>query len=600
MRALVLFTCALAVAVNPACKRADVLVADVPVEVEVIAVVELDDAGRVVRATPIVEWDAGEAVPLTASAARVIVAGWPRATIEGIAPARLAAPLRAVEGCALALPAPMWAAAWSDDGLTSLDVATVPRLGADWLEDRCGAGGPSVDLASIDVSLDCRDQRCAPARRSTRPCVVELELEDCGLAPLEATVQLDGTLCVEPEQGMWRCAPTVPLDAREEALACTAPEACTVSLFARDPEAPPPFVLETRRYSASTPWDPVRPPGTISPAEAHVGLGFDVVALRDRVFVAHAPAFEGRSPCRERPGVVTFLWGFDAATLEVVVTSAQPSCLEALAPDVEADRFVGAFHSVEGWQLGRFDREGQLVDQRPITSVPSGEEQWVVRRILLLREHGWIAALFTADELVPDRTRVTFHDAVSLEEEWHADLLDGQAAFELAFGGGDRLYLLAFGVHRVASIDLEGRRLHGDRIVPIELDRLNVLQDLHVRDARGALFVVAQGTRKLVSLEQDGRVFTRAPPSTGADLLRIHPWPGVPGLMLVAGTFAPEGGAGRRAELVLYDVDAERFRPGVWDVGGGIISRIVEDPGGRLWLLYPWTGILGRLEPRPL
>ena len=159
---------------------------------------------------------------------------------------------------------------------------------------------------------------------------------------------------------------------------------------------------------------------------------------------------------------------------------------------------------------------------------------------------------------------------------------EGQGAFELSHAAGNRLYALTPADRFVVGLDLDRGIYHGDQEVPIAADPTNVPQDLLVLDARGALLVFAQGARKLVSLGVDGSVFSRAPISTNADLMRAHRWPGSPNLVLVAGTVPPGVGRGRRSELMFYDIDAERFRPGAWDVGPGIITRIEEDASGQI------------------
>src|SRR5262249_40423631 len=129
---------------------------------------------------------------------------------------------------------------------------------------------------------------------------------------------------------------------------------------------------------------------------------------------------------------------------------------------------------------------------------------------------------------------------------------------------------------------------------PVDLNHLRSI--FGITEANGSIYAGAQGDAALLTAERGGRTgrsFVAFERDLSIITLSFWPKAAVPTLLVGAtsqGTW--------RALAGLFDLEAQRFRPGLIDVGHGVINRIRDDGKGRLLVLLPWSAELVRLTPR--
>lgn len=584
-----------------ACLRSSVLEADVPTDVDRIAVVELDAEGALVRATELVEWRPGTALPIIAAGARdVIVVGWRSTALEAVGAsldALAGARLEPATGCALAVPAPSWTARWTTRGvLEVVDAAVVPPLTARWMERACGAFAAS----RIRIDVPCADRRCPQPVIAPGECGFELDLSSCGVGVVRGRVDHAGALCVElSSDTCTRVDADAPFAAPPARFACDGSTTCAPDVHVEPPLAEAPFTADTVRIVDRPPHlpDSLRTRPTVAPWQLTTGYGLDAVAVDDLVFVTFidSPTLE----CELRAGSVdTQLHGYDSDTLERVVARVLPSCADRIVPDGRGG-FVLTFFEDGAWKLGRFDRTGaRLVTRTLSVPGPGMPESSIVDDLAVVADPPRIAVLFgpTFEGTAPPT--ITQHDVDTLFERSKTTLELGRA-YSMTDDGRGRLVVSANGSEELAWYDVSAARLEGRAALPF-VDVVHAQMYRPVADvAFPQTLVPVAGDSTLVvfgpSRDVRGR---RTPFSEEVQLLTAGlRWSARPDLVLFAG--GTDHGAGdRRVAVTFFDPATEKFLPGVHELGFGVPSGLFEDHRGRAWLLVPWAAELVRLTPR--
>lgn len=570
------------------CVPAPRLASDVPDDVAWAAVVTLDHAGAI-EASPLTPWPRGEGLTVAATQrGDTFVLGYTAAQIAALAAeVPPGARLTRAKGCDVPLPAPRWSGRWSADRLTPAEASAVPPLTAEWLLDAC----PELDARPLAVDASCAETRCAREPTWTSRCRFELDLEACASAGrFAARVGPNGSLCLEPLDTAWSCAP------EDEALACTTPEATPCRLHAELGPWPQPFDLtEVPLVPGAPPFLPewLRRLGQLRPGAHRTGIAVDMAAVGDTLVVAlpRAGAPHERCDPRAPAGSLVFVDLETAASRSVTA----PPCIHAVAP--LPGGFAAAFAEGSSLALGRFDAAGRLlhhvltVHEALPRRLGAGRDQATA----LLFAEGRLLALWGGGDA---RAILTAHHPETLALERTLDL---GTAHHWTLRPGLRpgeLLLLDSRARAVRWLDLEAWSIVHDEPIPWRPSprESDGLFDLVVDHQRMEILVAGSLHPALHTLGD------RAPHRVRA----IHPSATLHPLSLSAleaplffagGTAQREDGAWR-ATGSLYDAAAGRFLPGSFDLGHGITGPVHRDPTGRLWVLLPWTGALLRLDPR--
>lgn len=585
-----------------ACLRSSVVEVDAP-DVDRVAVVELDADGAFVAATEVREWVPGRGLPIFAHGGNdVLVVGWRSASLEAAgAPldALAGARLERATGCALQVPAPSWSARWAASGaLEAVDPAIVPRLTASWMRRACGA----FAAPRIRVDVPCVGRRCPQPEVAPGECAFEVDLSSCGVGVVRGSIDHEGALCVELADTPWRCAREggpASFTAAPARFTCAEPLGCAVDVHVEPRVAEAPFTIDRLRFVDRPPFlpDALRTRPEVAPWRLTMGYGLDAAAVDDLVFVSFIDA--DPSPCQSRAGRAgTWLHGYRSDTFERVVERALPSCADRIIADGRGGLLVTFFED-GAWRLGRFDRTGTRVASHIISvEGPNFGAPSVVDDLVLVEDPPRIAVLFGPTHEGGALPTITLHDVDTLVERSKTALPLGRCASMVDDGRG-RLVISASDSAELAWFDVAGARLDGRTTIPFEDLLRGMMYRPFVDDARRQIYVPTQGDTTLVTVGAGGDVRgTRTPFSEPFVLLTSGlRWSAAPGTILFAGG-TDHGGGDRRVALSSFDLERERFRPGVHELGFGIPSRLFEDDRGRAWALLPWAPELVRLTPR--
>lgn len=566
-------------ALAAACSETQRFELEVDDRVEYVAAIEVD-TGRVLAGSEIKPWPKGQSFPVIArSELETLVVGYSADELrfagaidrDGVV---LEGTLRAPVVCEPELPRPIWAARWPlGQDLKVTDVSEAPPLTTTGLVKEC----PALGTLPINTQVDCVDRFCEADVRVIVDCRVELELAACGRGVITAQAGPSNELC---------------LDRSEEDM-----RSCEISAAFTERRAPP-FTVELMRVledGGEVIPDFLRSNGLLIPDLLFFGWSYDLTVVADRVIVAGGEG-RARDVCRDLTNLNGRIAMFDRATFERIGTSAAPPCLTRVAAERDGEEFFGVFtSSTSVFVLGRFDVDGTLLTQQNISAMAG------VHRVVDLEisaEANRIAILFN---LASDSGKggdggniLAIHALDTLEEIKVWAFPSGQ---RWAMAPSDLSGVLALADHKNRRIELWNTDL-GEQRPPLQLPRPDGFTDDSLLDLvfdAPSRFFVAQGTRDPLVflirgdntlLDRDYFFERQVDPVTSIS------WPFDQKKLLVSGL--TQDGDSFRGVLALYDTEAKRFDPGTYDVGFGIISKMVSD-GGQVFALLPWSGQIARI-----
>jgi hypothetical protein len=547
-----------------------------------LAVLEADDRGRLASRAPLERWDGG-AIELRAEADAIVV---------GFSGAQLAP--YAVEndqlvessGCAPKLPPPIWAASWIEDEVVEIAPESVPRLTAAFVERDC----PAPESFAVFIDPSCADQFCKSTLTPQTACLGTLDL-GCGLGAATASIDRAGDVCLDFAGSGWDCQEIAPVPGARATYQCSAPQTCTFSAYSAA-RSDPPFTLETHALFDAPDW--IHPilarRDYLGPRMLRAGYAFDLVLLEDRAVVTagEGPAEESCPSGGQHARRLHFV---DLSTFAPIRTATAPPCLDELGPDPIGDGFIGAFDANGVWHVGRFDREGRLLQATPASPSRGDYKAFGLES----PDPNTIAALFTvAEPLVPGPTKsvLLIYDAVTLA------LRD---TYEYPVGARIAMTTPEDGIVALASWD--PRMVHGlsvDRgfdawttVIEGDFPFWHAFFDAIPGDDEGDVLISGSFPAALYAIRGRGTEVVRSDvyPLDSVPLTAAR-WSG--DLFLVSlieiGTDA--------SWLAFYDAAQPSFQPSVWKIGNGPVRRIEIDPSGRAWFLLPWSAKLVRLTQR--
>jgi len=505
---------------------------NVPAGAEWVALIEVDAAGGMVRASPLLRWQ-GDAFPIFGAGDTTLIiqvytgdqvaAVNASATPEQITSTRLTLAI----ACEPKLPDPI--RAYKYDGTTLMDAPQRFALTAPWLETTCAS-----DL-QLYVDATCSDVRC-PVEIVPRGCGFDVDLSSCGLGTANGAPVGDDGLCVlrdDPQPACelrWYRGSTPPL----------AQKKTTIDLL----------------VEAHDRWNPPGDEGPIDPALLAQGYAWDLAPLGDVTLVSTPGDTPLASCALGVPGVIAVI-----DQTAVVGRAPAPPCLLWLASDLDAGKVGGVFASGDGWMLGYFDRAGVMTasaaasartaDSRPIDLVRTGTS--------------WIAAFRRADG--GGTTIIAYDDALHVTARSDLDAKDydqlgpGESGEVLLTERGTNRYITATpGRGILASARLSARSGEAARIL--------------YRPRAG---LIATGVPSVLRAQDDRAVIF------DADTRPIFAIDVASDAALVFGLTDD-----RRSTLTTF-VD-RRFRPDTQPLSAGPVSRAALDRDGNVWALAPWTG----------
>jgi hypothetical protein len=520
-------------------------------------------------------------------------------------------PLSLAGACGVSLPPPSFGVSLSEkDRESELDLSMVPRLTAEWLEASC----PPTQMVAIDAGCP---QQCDP-KLVQHGCRATLDLSLCGEAPIELLFDRSGRAC-DPTG---RCT-IQPADASQSGAAwdvsCLLTRARCEMIVHRDPPSHP-IQVELRSVGL-----PPMIPGRLPPEEAIDSLDAHNGYFSELARLPHAGA-HGEivvAGLRSQLGLCTVesptvLWFFDDSDLSLIRSSTTVPCLMVIAPDVEPyDGFVGAFGSQAGptpMSVGRFDASGRLLSSVPIPLPPPPA---TLRYVFsnadpAITEPGRLVFpinLLWPPDVMPDRRGQ--HDFLAEIDHRGPNL--SATATPIPIDQCETVGLTLFeGALWLADDVL-------DRVVALAPDRGSLTATITfpiVRPAgysglaappgsrHGALLRAKRIYRGLTDVEPEapGSRMTRL--FGGLTPTAVGPWAAAPNLWAVFGT-AHDARGGAEPALTFFDPVTWRFLPEshpLDDPSGtrafGTVSRIRDGGNGRLLMLLPWSGQLGRVSAR--
>ena len=578
------------------CPSFDNVAADVPDDVVVAGLVRVDANGAVTGGSALTPWGRNLSA-FTPSDGTTFVLGYTDAQLAPyenvVDPSKR---LEAATGCQNRLPTPAYAAQLTADGLTPVDPTMAPAVTLPVVETTC----PSIESVNLAFDVTCHDERCRPVARSVDECTTSFDLSACGLGALSVTINAMSEVCA----AMSGCAP-VQDEHSESSLRCALQEAspCAVHVYSSPREREAPFTFVRKAWREVEPDIPIEltERAWLGARFVRAGYGYGMTMLDDLIVVTGP---ETPAPA-ERCGLVPFFVHLiDPMTLEPVLTKPTESCAEALSADPGGQTYVTTYVDGQTWQLGRFDRQGDLVSHVPIMDPTvlgfdaSGPQ---FRTQEILRPPGvnelWVVMYNDGGNTQPPGISVSRYDATTLAYLSQTTLADTWLRGFSGFATSSTEYTQvsetgsAVGWFRIgASVPVTSVEVvFRDAVVN------NVLYTI-TPAPNDRVLIAARAKSPAVIVDRTGRVQTLVHPAGEVEqwIMRYGPWQD--NLTMAFGMQTINQGR-REAIATLLDVDGDRFLPGVWEIGEGLPTYVETDADGRLFVMLPWTAELVRIDP---
>lgn len=557
------------------------------------AVIEVDADGRMLAGSPLQRWEDTEPLFVLAGADDARVVAFNSAEIEALGPNALGGPVIVAEGCLGRLPAPVWYARWASDAVTPLDVADAPALAVAALSTVCPGGGE----AAIAVDLLCAADRCEPDTVWTESCAFDADLSACDIGRLRGTVAPDGSVCVDFAAAGPQCSGEPP---GPYAVASAACGVCDLDVHISR-SSPPPFDLQrvtlrdgveqyVDRYAGGQ-------SAVLLARALRRGWAHDFVVLDDRIVATVIAGDEGNPGCAVWQSEPMYFAFVDPVTMTRTGTASAPVCLQRLQPDPIAGGFIGTHTIGDEWFVTRFDRDGRtLVSTSLDTDLGSAARTNAITELVVLEDIGRVVVVAAlGPDAASGRLRINVFDLQTLAFLGRSDEGGIDEATSASVIAPSTVVAIVEDIQQLFYFDVVQLKLTKRVSVPAPISVTDQPFDLWRDPMTGLDLLGAKGTSDMYIYANEGPPIQRSVFDSDAAAMRLHPWPGPSRRLLVAGTFE-----GRHvASVTFFDVDAQRFVPGSWPVGGGVINRVRPDSAGRLWALLPYVPELIRLDPIP-
>ncbi|MEM7678126.1 MAG: hypothetical protein AAF449_19205, partial [Myxococcota bacterium] len=565
----------------------------IPDDIAYIAVAELDATGNVDRISALDLWKPGVTVVSRGSRLRLLGFTAQQLAAFGVTASDIPREaLRVAEDCRTPLlPSPRVQLERADstepaDSSESVGGAWVPvsqelRLTAPFVEKVC------VDLESEDdwgIDETCSGQSfCAARPVAVSRCAVAFDLATCGGGRLEVSIGPDGEVCAET---LDRPASCTQRDAPAALTSFTCTGDCSINLYRRARNTERPFSVDYVKYTESPPQTPSFESMTpfVRPESLKRIHGQAMIGVGDRIVVASHHNESGRA-CEGRPRFVFI----DPVRLSTTTVDA-PFCTWALA--ASEGGFFGS-HRPDGsdtWMLSRFDAQGRIEATQPLVLDGERQIEWQPSSVTVSPDGSLVTAV-----LFYDRGSTRFATGLIVA---NTDSLAVQSS-QLVPGPGDtfsttlldsgRLLLARTPTADITRIDPRSGAASAETVAQLSSPWLYYLSSLG--DGR-----VGIGLNLGLSVfTLDGSSFNIGHPGRATEQSVINLSPFIEdNIYLAVGT--EKNRNGWRAVATLFDAERLRFKPGVWDLGPGIATDIVQR-NGKTFVLLPWSNSIAVLQP---
>ncbi|MEL7372679.1 MAG: hypothetical protein AAFN74_27380, partial [Myxococcota bacterium] len=487
-------------------------------------------------------------------------------------------PLQIADGCRTPLlPAPRTQLERINDEWTTVTNSAELRLTAPFVESVC------ADLEQVEDWYI--DERCSGAPScEARPsiigrCAVSFDLEECGGGRIEISIGPNGEACTDIIDRPELCQPREDTDGLA-GLACT--DGCRIDIYRDARDIEPPFSVEYIDFASG----PLRTPpfevgsSYVRPWVLAWGYGQAMIDIGDQIVVASH--HEQGQPCAGDDPRFVFI---DPVTLGTS-TSAAPGCMSSLVPFESG--FFGTHLDFGGWRLSRFDQRGQVQASARLRFEGQNVDGEAVPMQLLMSRDG--RRVIVVIDRIDGNAALILLTAADLSTQ-SALRLDNVEASYHATQTDDRLLLVTGSTGEILLIDVEQGADTSALIA--SFTSLVLYRPLYIGGGRT---LIGSGFEAGVYvIDEQGTDFGVNHPGRSVDQSVFALSPFDEDAYLAVGA-EPDFG-GRKVVATLFDRNALRFRPGVWTIGQGIPSQIIQR-AGRWFVLLPWIGQVAVLEPK--
>jgi hypothetical protein len=582
------------------CARRSPTTIEVPEDVAWIAVLELAPDDTVLRVGPLTAWKPNQSLPLYASTdARLGLVGWSEAQLSG-ADAPLGARIELVPplACRNRLPVPRLFGGLDDEGaLRTFDLAAAPPLTS---PDFQVCGGAEAISVVIDSCTSCR-----PKVTAQGSCRFRYDFAACDQQSIELMSWADGGGCfIDDRDGAFvSCAPTGPSGLATDTATCLLQlplKYCQVSAFVA-PRGPP-FDVHEISFVEGPDHLPyyLRRFGNYGPAMVWSGYAHDLLAYEREILISTTGTVS-YEPCeaQEMPPGVLQRRDLDG---ELISTATVPSCLSQMRGDPEGEGFVATYiDGARQWWIGRFERDGTMLEREPIIPTDGGYLDGRVAYPWMVEPFGatWLVAfggvildgnrLRTQDRVhVFDQYSLAPREDRSLEELGVTVSLRANAS-NLVLGGSLRPSISIYDTASLQQPAVVKTMLPTD---PTE-NGSDGLYDIAVLDRR--ILIAASPPQAVYLFDRSANYELRRFVDNGTGKPNKFIYLKDQQKMIVLATRDGEGPGQTESVLTVFDLETERFRPGVWPLGYGPVAAASRDTMNRIYLLLPWAHKVLRL-----
>jgi len=589
----------LLVAIGLGCVKSEVeLLDDLPADVTRVAVVLLDDQGRLRDATGLVPRRAAVVVSRPVDEASALwVLGFSDADLARAELPSAAAleeqVLRIAGECEPALPSPSWARGPSD--------VVMPRLTATWVADSCG------ETPKLYPAHDC-DAKVSSWTSDRRGCFHRVDLWQHGLGNYEGWRDpFSGEYCmVLTDERRAECRPDPAEGDRRWLCSVGNVQECQLSFE----ESGPPLDValdRVRVYSATV--APAMAITTHGELAIEVRRGFtgylsDLVTLDDRVIVAGHQGRVEQFECWQLSGDSDLIV-VSQDDLQVVRRTGAYRCLMRMVRDPSGPGFLAAFVEADTWYLGRFDESAELVTSSSIAPIMDFDVGgWRSAEVVTMRS-GEIAVVLSTKTAVASGSGayVVITDA-DLEQKRSSDLLnlDVMMALDASTATHDpNTHIVLADREEEGVVWLEVERLEPSpgarRLVPFNDHVQSSPMAMWMHE--GQLLAAVGGNAGIVAFgngfDWGGFASALELPGYPTAMVDWSPDASLLAVLMARPIVAPDF----EAHLMWLDPAEERFRSGAVEIGFGVASRAENDARGRIWAILPWAAELVRITPAP-
>lgn len=522
----------------------------------------------------------------------------------------LAGALRASVGCEPRLPKASWIEAVVGTTGPAIAKDAAPRITAAWVQESCPQPNEAVATPSSPrpVPWPGTDAGCTglPCATYVTGCRLDIDLDTCvtGARKGRGSIGVDGEVCLELEEGCRPARALSGVDQRYECAFSNRPAACTIDAYgATSPLSAEVLVTELHPGRA-----PIDPPAAYIRGTLNLGLARRFAVLESTVVVA-SPGPRDLAQPRETclglgPSVLSFV---DPSDLSLTHTATAPTCLADLAAEAGGQTFLAVYGTWPEIYLGRFDAGGRELERKRLEPPASAPPEIAYSPVAIdVSPAGHIAIVLR------DRS-----SGVTSQVPRHEILLVLTPSFETLVGSSpldaDLLQVEFEDDETITLLDHRDRSLRWFELPSVtETGRARVSNVTRAADVVHAAVIGARQAvlatsgqfgrfgRVEADLENDPalRPWAWGDAEAGAS----SPWPLDPDLRLVSLRVRRLGDVENLnlSALALFSLREGRYLPVASIVGEhGIGAPAEQAQNGDIFILYPWTGRLMRVRPKP-